>query len=380
VRTVSAFNLQAQILRLYDDSLALPLAVGVRRGLIQGSGSGFKQFVSICAYALAFYAGSVFIAEGNLAFPQLIRVFLAITLASEGIGRITSMAPDTAKAQAAARSIFSLLDTPLTSFDPMATGAAEPGAAAGTPAAKGLEGRIEFRGVSFSYPTRPDVKVLDNFSLTVEAGQTVALVGESGSGKSTVVQLLQRFYGPTAGAVTVDGAPIEGLGLLWLRSQLGLVQQEPVLFADSVAYNIGYGVAGVEKPPPEAGAPVDGTADGAAAPQEKGGAAPAPAPGSYPPAPAGVVKAAQDANAHGFIEGFRHGYATHCGARGGQLSGGQKQRVAIARAIVRDPRMLLLDEATSVPQPPPSSPALASPSPPPPPSPPSSSTAVRLAP
>ena len=107
---------------------------------------------------------------------QVIRVFLAITLASEGIGRITSMAPDTAKAQAAARSIFSLLDTPLTSFDPMsdAAGAAEERAGAR------LAGRVEFRGVSFAYPTRPDVVVLKDLSLTVEPGQTVALVGWGG--------------------------------------------------------------------------------------------------------------------------------------------------------------------------------------------------------
>ena len=152
------------------------------------------------------------------------------------------MAPDTAKAQAAARSIFSLLDTPLTSFDPMsdAAGAEERAGAR-------LAGRVEFRGVSFAYPTRPDVVVLKDFSLTVEPGQTVALVGESGSGKSTVVGLLQRFYAPTGGEVAVDGAAIEGYRVGWLRSQLGLVQQEPVLLADSVAYNIGYGTAGTDK-------------------------------------------------------------------------------------------------------------------------------------
>ena len=154
------------------------------------------------------------------------------------------MAPDTAKAQAAARSIFSLLDTPLTSFDPMsdAAGAAEERAGAR------LAGRVEFSGVSFAYPTRPDVVVLKDLSLTVEPEQTVALVGESGSGKSTVVGLLQRFYAPTGGEVAVDGAAIEGYRVGWLRSQLGLVQQEPVLFADSVAYNIGYGNAGIDKP------------------------------------------------------------------------------------------------------------------------------------
>ena len=353
VRTVTAFNLQRQILRLYDDSLVTPREVGVRRGLVQGAGSGFKQFVSICAYALAFYAGSVFIADGSLAFPQLIRVFLAITLASEGIGRITSMAPDTAKAQAAARSIFSLLDTPLTSFDPMSDAA---GAERERGAEARLAGRVEFRNVSFAYPTRPEVAVLRDFSLTVEPGQTVALVGESGSGKSTVVQLLQRFYGASAGEVVVDGVAIDGYSVPWLRSQLGLVQQEPVLFADSVAYNIGYGVAGPDKLDPDMGAPVDGSLDqsdaAAARPGKRAAAAKPEPPRAFAPPAAAVVQAARDANAYDFIAGFKHGFATHCGARGGQLSGGQKQRVAIARAIVRDPRMLLLDEATSARRPP----------------------------
>eukprot|EP00325_Prymnesiales_sp_UTEX-LB-985_P007146 CAMPEP_0174697474 /NCGR_PEP_ID=MMETSP1094-20130205/3329_1 /TAXON_ID=156173 /ORGANISM="Chrysochromulina brevifilum, Strain UTEX LB 985" /LENGTH=219 /DNA_ID=CAMNT_0015894465 /DNA_START=81 /DNA_END=740 /DNA_ORIENTATION=- len=144
----------------------------------------------------------------------------------------------------------------------------------------------------------------------VEAGQTVALCGPSGSGKSTVIALIERFYDPQSGVVMLDGIDIKSLNVKWLRSQLGLVAQEPVLFSGSISDNIGYGKDGVT--------------------QEE------------------IVEAAKMANAHTFItQNTGEGYDTDVGIRGSKLSGGQKQRVAIARAIVRKPAVLLLDEATS---------------------------------
>lgn len=139
--------------------------------------------------------------------------------------------------------------------------------------------------------------------------QTVALVGESGSGKSTVVSLIERFYDPEGGAVLIDGVNVNEFQLKWLRQQIGLVSQEPVLFNESIRANICYGKEGVT--------------------EEE------------------MVRAAKDANAHNFISTLPGGYDTLVGERGVQLSGGQKQRVAIARAIVKNPRILLLDEATS---------------------------------
>ena len=170
-------------------------------------------------------------------------------------------------------------------------------------------GAIAFKDVTFAYPTRPDVPIFRNFSLRVGAGQTVALVGESGGGKSTVISLLTRFYDPEGGVVELDGMDVRSLNVSWLRSQIGLVSQEPVLFNATIGENIAYGKAGATQ--------------------------------------AEIEAAARAANAHDFIAGFPQGYSTTVGDKGAQLSGGQKQRVAIARALIRDPTVLLLDEATS---------------------------------
>jgi len=175
-----------------------------------------------------------------------------------------------------------------------------------------VEGNVEVKDVVFAYPSAPAHLVCKGYSLSIPAGQTVALCGPSGSGKSTIINLIERFYDPLEGSVLLDGTDIKTLNVRWLRSQLGLVSQEPVLFQGTVAENIAYG-----KPSNDA-------------------------------TQAEIEEAAQMANAHGFItETLGDGYATDVGLKGGKLSGGQKQRVAIARAIVRKPAILLLDEATS---------------------------------
>ncbi|ETN84773.1 antigen peptide transporter 2 family protein [Necator americanus] len=178
----------------------------------------------------------------------------------------------------------------------------------GTSQPSTLKGRIEFRNVHFSYPTRSNLPILRDLSFTVEPGETVALVGPSGSGKSSCIALLENFYQPNAGQVLVDGVPLEEYEHHFIHRKIALVGQEPVLFARSVTENIRYGVDVME---------------------------------------ADVVKAAEMANAHGFIMQTTHKYETNVGEKGSQMSGGQKQRIAIARALVREPIILLLDEATS---------------------------------
>jgi ABC-type methionine transport system ATPase subunit len=172
-------------------------------------------------------------------------------------------------------------------------------------------GEIELTDVVFAYPTAVDHKVCNGLSLHIPPGTTMALCGASGSGKSTVIQLLERFYDPMSGIITLDGLDITTLNVRWLRSQLGLVGQEPVLFQGTVAQNIAYGkLSGASQ--------------------------------------AEIEEAAKAANAHGFITSdLQDGYDTQVGLKGGFLSGGQKQRVAIARALIKKPAVLLLDEATS---------------------------------
>ncbi|CAF1285349.1 unnamed protein product [Adineta steineri] len=172
-----------------------------------------------------------------------------------------------------------------------------------------FRGETEFNQVKFIYPSRPTVLVLNKLQLSIKSGQRIALVGASGCGKSTIVQLLERFYDVTHGELTLDGVDIRKLNVQWLRSRLGVVSQEPILFDLTIAENIAYGLENIS---------IDE-----------------------------IILAATKANIHEFIQQLPLGYETKAGVKGSFLSGGEKQRIAIARVLIRQPKILLLDEATS---------------------------------
>uniref|UniRef100_A0A9I9CUG2 ABC transporter B family member 21-like n=1 Tax=Cucumis melo TaxID=3656 RepID=A0A9I9CUG2_CUCME len=283
IRTVASFCAEEKVMLLYKKKCEGPMKAGIRQ-----------------VYAATFFAGAHFVQDGKATFSDVFRVFFALTMAAFAISQSSSLAPDSTKAKEATASIFSMIDRK-SEIDP----SVETGETL-----ENFKGEIEFRHVSFKYPSRPDVQILRDLSLTIRSGKTVALVGESGCGKSTVISLLQRFYDPDSGSITLDGIEIHKFQLKWLRQQMGLVSQEPILFNDTIRANIAYG---------------------------KGGDA----------TEAEIIAAAELSNAHKFISSLHQGYDSMVGERGAQLSGGQKQRVAIARAIIKSPKILLLDEATS---------------------------------
>ncbi|XP_042479661.1 ABC transporter B family member 9-like [Macadamia integrifolia] len=300
IRTVASFCAEEKVIDLYKQKCEAPVKQGVRIGVVSGAGYGFSFFALYCTNALCFYVGALLIEHRKATFREVFKVFFAFTVAAYGISQTSAMAPDTNKAKDSAASIFDILDR-----KPKIDSSTDEGTTLPS-----IRGDIEFKHVSFKYPTRPDVQIFRDFCLSIPSGKTVALVGESGSGKSTIISLLERFYDPDAGQVLLDGVEMQRFRLSWLRQQMGLVSQEPILFNETIRYNIAYGKQG--------GASEDE-----------------------------IIAAAKVANAHNFISGLSQGYDTSTGERGVQLSGGQKQRIAIARAILKDPRILLLDEATS---------------------------------
>ncbi|KAL5065634.1 hypothetical protein RYX36_027371 [Vicia faba] len=300
IRTVASFCAEEKVMELYQEKCEGPIKKGIRRGIISGIGFGLSFFMLYAVYACCFYAGARLVEDGKSTFSDVFLVFFALSMAAMGVSQSGTLAPDSSNAKSAVASIFAILDQK-SQIDP----SDESGMTL-----ENVKGEIEFNHVSFKYPTRPDVQIFTDLCLNIHSGKTVALVGESGSGKSTVISLLQRFYDPDSGHITLDGVEIQRMQVKWLRQQMGLVSQEPVLFNDTVRANIAYGKGGDAKE-------------------------------------AEIVAAAELANAHQFISSLQKGYDTIVGERGIQLSGGQKQRVAIARAIVKNPKILLLDEATS---------------------------------
>uniref|UniRef100_A0A672TGR4 Bile salt export pump n=1 Tax=Strigops habroptila TaxID=2489341 RepID=A0A672TGR4_STRHB len=300
IRTVAAFGGEKREVERYDKNLVYAQHWGIRKGIIIGVFTGYMWVIIFLSYALAFWYGSKLVLEEEEYSPgTLLQVFFGVLIGALNLGQASPCLEAFATGRGAAANIFETIDK-----KPAIDCMSEDGYKLDK-----VRGEIEFHNVTFHYPSRPDIKILDNLNIVIKAGETTAFVGASGAGKSTTMQLIQRFYDVTDGMITLDGHDIRSLNIQWLRSQIGIVEQEPVLFATTIAENIRYGRD-------------DATMED-------------------------IIRAAKQANAYNFIMDLPQQFDTHVGEGGSQMSGGQKQRIAIARALVRNPKILLLDMATS---------------------------------
>jgi ATP-binding cassette subfamily B (MDR/TAP) protein 1 len=299
LRTITAFSSQNHVLCLFDQAQDGPRKESIRQSWFAGIILGTSMGLLKCTWALTLWYSGMLMARHYITAKAFFQTFLILVTTGRVIAEAGSVTTDLAKGADAVASVFGILHRE-TKMDPDNPEGYKP---------EKLKGEVHIRGVDFVYPSRPDVIIFKGFSLSIQPGKSTALVGKSGSGKSTIIGLIERFYDPTNGVVEIDLKDIKTYNLRALRQHIGLVSQEPTLFAGTIRENIVYGTE-------------------AASDEE-------------------IENAARSANAHGFISNLKDGYETRCGEQGVQLSGGQKQRIAIARAILKNPTILLLDEATS---------------------------------
>jgi ATP-binding cassette subfamily B (MDR/TAP) protein 1 len=343
IREVQSFSLEGFITEGASAMLDAKILAHSRKAAIgRGVSAMGVQVIQLGVYALAFWVGAKMLDGDLIDYETFNMVLWSMGFGASGMGLAANWVAQAAKGKAAATRVFELLDrkSPIDARPWNPDGSER---TAQVPAFGAGAGEIELRDVRFAYPSRKTARVFDGLSLTIPAGKTAALIGSSGSGKSTVMALLERFYDPAAavadqgdmgdddkpsvkvesadeernfekeaqehGTILLDGVDIRTLDVKYLRSLVGMVGQEPVLFNTSVANNIEFGRPGASR-------------------EE-------------------IIAAAKAAHAHEFISKFAGGYDYNVGNRGKKVSGGQKQRIALARTILKDPKILLLDEATS---------------------------------
>ncbi len=296
VRTLKSFVQEANEVLRYQGALKGSLQVARSRILVIAEFMTLAMMLGVGAICFVLWFGGRQVIQGELTAGSLVQFLLYLFVVAIGVGSLGSLWGDLMSGVGASHRIFEIIEREPAFLDEGKT-------------LSHVKGEVEFVNVRFAYPTRLDLDVLKELSFKIHAGKVVALVGMSGSGKSTIASLIPRFYDPLEGVITFDGAPLSELKVSWLREQVGIVSQEPVLISSTIEENIRYGK-------PDA-------------------------------SDAEVREAARSANTLEFIDRFPEGFKTRVGERGLQLSGGQKQRVAIARALLKNPKLLILDEATS---------------------------------
>ncbi|KAK8574486.1 hypothetical protein V6N12_062176 [Hibiscus sabdariffa] len=295
IRTLYAFTNETLAKYSYATSLQATLRYGILISLVQGLGLGFTYGLAICSCALQLWVGRFLVTHDKAHGGEIIAALFAVILSGLGLNQAATNFYSFDQGRIAAYRLFEMISRSSSGLNQEGNTLVS------------IQGNIEFRNVYFSYLSRPEIPILSGFYLTVPSKKAVALVGRNGSGKSSIIPLMERFYDPTLGEVLLDGENIKNLKLEWLRSQIGLVTQEPALLSLSIKDNIAYGR--------------DATLDQ-------------------------IEEAAKIARAHTFISSLERGYETQVGRAGLALTEEQKIKLSIARAVLLNPTILLLDEVT----------------------------------